>query len=894
MVNFHALVSQKDSTYIAGRLFNGIDTAMYLAKLGPLGEVAWARKIQTAVNTFPTEIREQRNGDILLLTGFTSGDSVKVVKINPSGDIVWSKLIYGFSGEVFFEFKIETDNDDIYLYGIAAPQTGSDAGILLNTIIKLDNTGNMIWSNYYGRNYSCESSFPTALIASGDSLIVIGRIFPGSCSNPNIGLPSRERSFFSLKADKSTGRMGRSVSYTNPREIAPNSGSFPANLYNKAVKINNKIYLTGRFNFSIVPKYGVYQVVLDENLVIDGGNLFFHTNAGLPVLSGGSTDNGENMNIVYYPTIVNQNQYVAKFGTSGVNIRQKKIDAPSGYSPSFSGRTTFSNKRGYLNAVTNFSNNNQKIFQLLQLSNDEQNSSCFGADTSFLRTEPFTLQRYSTPFFDGDFAIPLAVGNHYATSVPFPLLKNDYCDQISECSSLSLSGPDTICSKDAYYTFRATRNYGCLKHVLFNIDTAAVADAQQINDTTFTVRFKSNWTGFLYGTVSSCNRLRDSVRIAVRLSPNSINLGQDTVLCPGRPLRLNAKSGFRSYIWSNGATDSAITVSMPGVYFVSAYNYCNQEFRDSIVVSNHSIPVINLGNDTAICANKPLLLDASNTLVDSYLWNTGETTPAIQAGSTGVYSVTATTSNGCMVKDTIAILNVLPAPVVALDKKSILCLNQNNVLDAGAGFAGYLWQDGSRNRTFVVTQPGRYAVTVVNGFGCYASDSVLINKIAFPENKFLGQDTALCKDEGIVLFSRKQFASYLWSNSLSSSEITVTQPGLYWLQAIDNNLCTGRDSVLVASKDCNTYFHMPTAFTPNKDGLNDIFKPFIQGQIEKYELMVYNRYGQKIFYSNNMNAGWDGNFKGAEQGSGAYIWICAFKAKGESAISKKGTVFLIK
>ncbi|MBL7726058.1 MAG: gliding motility-associated C-terminal domain-containing protein [Dinghuibacter sp.] len=859
-----------------------------------MGEVVWAKSIQTAVRGYPLEIKEQQNGDVLIMAKFTSGDSIKIIKINPSGNIVWSKLIYGFSNEAFYEFKIETNNDEIYLYGVSEPQTGPESGYFLNTIIKLDNGGNVLWSNYYGRSYSCEGSFPTALVLSGDSLIVIGRIFPGSCINPNIGLPNRERSFFAMKVHKTTGRMGQSVSYTNPRELAPNTGAFPNNLYNKAVKINNSIYLTGRFNFFVVPKYGVYQVTLNENLNILGGTLFYHTNTSLPVLSGGSTDDAGSLSLVYFPTIINNKQYVAKFNAMGAAVRQKKIVAPAGYTASFSGRTTFTNKRNYLSAVTNFKSNNHKIFQLFQLSNDEQNSICFGADTSFIRTEPFTLIPYSTSFFDNDFGFPVGVSNNYTTSGSFPLLKSDYCNQVSVCNSFALSGPDTICSKDTYYLFRATKNAACLKHVLFSIDTTALSGAEQLNDTTIALRFKASWTGYLYGTISSCSQLRDSVLITVRISPDTVNLGADTLLCSGQPLVLNAGSGFRNYTWSNGSHDSAITVTTPGLYSVTAYNYCNQQFRDTIVVSNPASPVVQLGNDTAICANKPLLLNAANGSIASYAWNTGETTPAILAGAAGTYSVVATTINGCLVKDTINILNVFPAPVVLLDKKSTVCVGQNNILDAGPGFNSYLWQDGTGSRTILVTRTGKYSVTVMNTFGCYASDSVLIAKLALPEKHFLYHDTAICKDEPIVLFSQKQFTSYLWSNSSARSQITVSQPGLYWLEAIDDNLCVSRDSVMVSGKDCTTYFFMPTAFTPNNDGMNDVFKPLLQGRIEQYELMVYNRYGQRIFYSNNGHAGWDGTFKGTEQGMGAYTWMCTFKAKGEPVISRKGTVLLIK
>ena len=87
----------------------------------------------------------------------------------------------------------------------------------------------------------------------------------------------------------------------------------------------------------------------------------------------------------------------------------------------------------------------------------------------------------------------------------------------------------------------------------------------------------------------------------------------------------------------------------------------------------------------------------------------------------------------------------------------------------------------------------------------------------------------------------------------------MNQPGTYWLGVTANGGCPGRDSVVVTPKTCLTGFYMPSAFTPNHDGKNDLFKPVIGGVALQYKLTIYNRWGQVVFSSGDPAKGWDGS-----------------------------------
>ena len=99
---------------------------------------------------------------------------------------------------------------------------------------------------------------------------------------------------------------------------------------------------------------------------------------------------------------------------------------------------------------------------------------------------------------------------------------------------------------------------------------------------------------------------------------------------------------------------------------------------------------------------------------------------------------------------------------------------------------------------------------------------------------------------------------------------------------------------MVSKKDgCIKGFYIPNAFTPNNDTKNDFFKPFIYGSL-KYHFIIYNRYGQTVFETTDINKGWDGKLGGQIGDTNAYVWICNFILDGESEVVKNGSFIMIR
>lgn len=117
---------------------------------------------------------------------------------------------------------------------------------------------------------------------------------------------------------------------------------------------------------------------------------------------------------------------------------------------------------------------------------------------------------------------------------------------------------------------------------------------------------------------------------------------------------------------------------------------------------------------------------------------------------------------------------------------------------------------------------------------------------------------------------------------------------MYLLEVTDNNNCKGRDTINVILKECLSGFYIPTAFSPNQDRHNDLFKPLLFGNIVKYHLYIYNRWGHAVFQTSDPTQGWDGNLQGEKQDMQTFVWFCIYQLEGEKEQQRKGTVILVR
>lgn len=202
-----------------------------------------------------------------------------------------------------------------------------------------------------------------------------------------------------------------------------------------------------------------------------------------------------------------------------------------------------------------------------------------------------------------------------------------------------------------------------------------------------------------------------------------------------------------------------------------------------------------LGDDVVTCAPAELELNVADQGFAEANWSTGDTTLAIAATQTGVFSVLATTAFGCVSRDTVQ-LTVNELPVVDLGPNAGLCAQQTRSLDAGNAGSNYVWSNAFSTQVILVNAPGNYAVTVTDSNGCSASDAIVITSLATPVID-LGADQNLCEGEALTLNSGFPGAATIWSTGATSPSINVTATGTYTVQVTLITGCSDVDTVQV-------------------------------------------------------------------------------------------------
>ena len=258
----------------------------------------------------------------------------------------------------------------------------------------------------------------------------------------------------------------------------------------------------------------------------------------------------------------------------------------------------------------------------------------------------------------------------------------------------------------------------------------------------------------------------------------------------------------------------------------------------------------------------------------------------------GIYKDTLLAVTGC---DSIITTNlsVHPKPLINLGQDRDLCFGETITLQPGS-FTSYLWQDGSTGQDFVVADTGTYWVKVTDMYNCIAGDTLVIKNILPVPTDFLTQTESICQYEKLTVTATGNYAGYLWSTGSIQPYIIAASAGEYILTVKDFNGCKGSDTITIVQKNCYSGVYIPSAFTPNSDQLNDVFRARVYGAVISFNLRVYNRFGELVFATTDAQKGWDGNVKGNATDADVFVWLCSYQLQGGKPVSEKGTVTLIR
>ncbi len=313
------------------------------------------------------------------------------------------------------------------------------------------------------------------------------------------------------------------------------------------------------------------------------------------------------------------------------------------------------------------------------------------------------------------------------------------------------------------------------------------------------------------------------------------------------------------------------------------------------IPTSFTYPVVDLGNDTTVCVYlDPFVLNAGGGY-DGYVWNDGSTDSTYNVFNSGNYFVTVTNAFGCEATDTVYI-TVNDAPPLNLPDTLQFCAGASFPLDAGAGATSYLWQNGTNGQTFTATDEGIYWVTITNAIGCATTDTCIVLPLwPLPEIN-LGNDTIICLGDEKILDATGTGFSYLWNDGSINPVYTATIPGVYSVVVTDTNNCSYTDEINL-SPGCGHDIFIPTAFSPNGDGVNDVYNIVPFNELLSYNIQIFSRWGQLLFESADINSGWDGTYNNITSEIGTYIFKIVYQVdtfEGPAEFTRGGTVALLR
>lgn len=290
-----------------------------------------------------------------------------------------------------------------------------------------------------------------------------------------------------------------------------------------------------------------------------------------------------------------------------------------------------------------------------------------------------------------------------------------------------------------------------------------------------------------------CGSRRDTLVVSQEVVP-TVDLGNDTTLCVGVTIGLDATNVNATYLWQDGSSAPTFQVAGPGQYWAESQNICGTS-SDTIEIAYLGPPQpFSLGNDTVLCNNNTWLLDATQPDATSYLWQNGSTAPQFTVQALGLYSVSI--SNQCGSQADTVVVEYDSTPQVDLGPDTTLCEGTPYIRNVvWSPYTSYLWQDNSAGPSYTITTAGTYVVNVTNSCGT-ANDALRVDYLAPPVDPNLGPDTILCGDASLLLSSGLSGYTFAWQDGSTNPTFLVEEAGTYVL-SISNRCGTQRDSVLI-------------------------------------------------------------------------------------------------
>ena len=380
---------------------------------------------------------------------------------------------------------------------------------------------------------------------------------------------------------------------------------------------------------------------------------------------------------------------------------------------------------------------------------------------------------------------------------------------------------------------------------------------------------------YVVEVTNACGTDIDSLSVIFNNAVPQIDLGFDTQICEGDSILLDVGSQSGTITWNTGDIGEAIYATEQGWYEATLTSSCG-ESNDSIYISTLAAPSeVNLGMDTTICEGSSYEIILDDLFFFDVEWQNGDFFPSQTIDAAQLYWINVSNSCGEVSDSLLVDFHPTISPF-AFDPVDELCKGDTVFLDGfQENVVSFTWQDNSNASNFTVTESGLYSLEV-EGICETFSAEIEINYI--PEVQLESEIDpfyVLCEGEELeVDLFNSAIDGILWDDESTDFERTFTEAGTYIFQLF--NICQDSTySFELSYEDCiSDLIYIPNVFTPNDDGNNDVFGIVIpEDWIDPVvRASIYNRWGERIFYSEERDFTWNGQFKQRRLNPGVYVY----------------------
>lgn len=394
-------------------------------------------------------------------------------------------------------------------------------------------------------------------------------------------------------------------------------------------------------------------------------------------------------------------------------------------------------------------------------------------------------------------------------------------------------------------------------------------------------------------TLSGCT-VSDTIDILSATANLNPDLGPDTSICNGAILPLKLNNNYAEIRWQDGSTDPGFTVFRAGTYWVDVLDDCGEKGSDTIVVSFTKPDDIGLPEKIFFCPGGSVAVDISSSY-PVLNWLDGHVGGQRIFDEEGVYIIHGSDPEGCVAYDTVEVIEYPEPPEIPLPPVVKACEGEAAVVDASLpALLTYRWDDGIEGPVRTISKPGIYSVQALDQNGCQTSADVEVVLSPEPEIQ-LPDEVRFCRPDSfqITLDSNGQLR-YEWNDGYRGAARTLKNTGVFTVKVTNEEGCSTSAILRVVAENCPEDVHMPSGFTPNGDGHNELVGPIHGGAVSGLVFRIYNRWGQLIYQGEGPDALWDGRYKGQPCPEGVYVYTLAFRTATGRVARKKGTVTLLR